>query len=302
VILLSLFSQSKPAHAQSIVPASSNLVEVGVYVLNIGALDLATGQYTVDFYLSMRCANLSCNLGKFEFMNGRATSIQLQENSTTEKFWRIEANLYNNLDFRDYPFDSHALTIRIEDTSLTKSNLTYESDQKNSGLDPSIVVVGWNIEGWAQSVVDHYYQAYNETYSQYVFTVTLDRGYFSAIEMFLPVFFLTFIALIAMLMYGQTSSVLENRILLTASTLIASVLFQFTLDSSVPPLGYLTFADRFMLATYCIIVSALVIGIIVLDCLHKKNESRSARIQHYSIRIMPLAAIAVYALLFLLFV
>jgi hypothetical protein len=122
-----------------------------------------------------------------------------------ERFWRIEANLYENLDLQKYPFDSHQLTVRIEDTNLTKQNLSYVADQRNSGLDSSIVIEGWSIAGWSQQVVDHYYSVYNQTYSQYVFSISINREPVHALEIFLPVFFLTFIALIGMFMYGKVS-------------------------------------------------------------------------------------------------
>lgn len=285
-------------HAQNTFPAGSNVVEVGVYVLNIGRFDLASGSYTIEFYLSMRCATSNCNLGSFEFMNGRAASTTEIEDTPTEKFWRIEANLYENLDLQNYPFDSHQLMIRIEDTTLTKQNLTYVPDPRNSGLDPSIVIVGWSVAGWSQQVVDHYYSVYNETYSQYVFSVTLNREIAHALEILIPVFFLTFIALIAMLMYGKVSSVLESRILLTASVLIAAVLYQFTLDSAIPPLGYLTFVDEFMIGTYAIIVSCLVLGIMVLKYHHRGAMAESDRIQSYSVKAMTFITLLIYVLLF----
>lgn len=301
VILLAcvmIFIPAQPVHAQQTDSTSKNKVLVGIYVLNIGRFDLASGSYTIDFYLSMRCAAASCNLGSFEFMNGRASSTTRIENSSTEKFWRIEANLYENLDLHSYPFDSHTLTIRIEDTTRTKENLTYAPDPSNSGLDPSIIIVGWGISGWNQSVQDHYYGVYKQTYSQYVFSIVLDRKSTSAMEIFLPVFFLAFIAMISMLMYGKTSSVFESRILLTASVLVAAVLFQFTLDSSIPEIGYLTFVDKFMIATYGIIIATLVIGIMVLNCHHKRELEKSLKIQHYSTRILPIVVVIVYALVF----
>ena len=273
-------------------------MEVGVYVLNIGRFDLASGSYTIDFYLSMRCATSNCTLGSFEFMNGRATSTRQIEDTPVEKFWRIEANLYENLNLQSYPFDSHKLAIKIEDTTLASQNLTYVADQKNSGLDPSIVIVGWSVAGWDQRVVNHYYQAYNQTYSQYVFSITLNRESAHPIEILIPVFFLILIALIALFMYGKVSSVLESRILLTASVLVAAVLYQFTLDSSIPPLGYLTFMDNLMIVTYAVIVTCLALGIIVLKYHHRGAMADSDRIQFYSVRVMPLATLLIFGLLF----
>lgn len=277
---------------------TSNIVRVGVYVLNIGRFDLATGSYTIDFYLSMRCAD-KCNLGKFEFMNGRASSVQQTEDTPTERFYRIQANLHENIDLQNYPFDSHTLTIEIEDTSLTKGNLTYQPDPDNTGLDPSIHIVGWTVSAWASTVIDHYYQPYRQTYSRYIFSLTLARpDYTSAIDTFLPVVFLVFVSLISMLLVGKR---LETRIFLTVTVLLAAVFFQFTLDSTIPPVGYLTFADKFMIATYIIIVSTLVVGIMLLKYNDRKDMVKSERIHYYSIRILPLLAFLIYALTFLLF-
>jgi len=287
-----------PAAAQA--TPSSNTVLVGVYVLNVGEIDLRTGSYTMDFYLSMRCPTVTCDFGSFEFMNGRASSISLEENTTTEKFWRVQGSFYENLDLHKYPFDSHTLSIEVEDQVLTTQYLNYEPDPTYSGIDPSIVVVGWSVSGWSQSVVGHYYQVYNQTYSRYIFSLNLDREPTSAVAIFIPVLLLTFIALMATLMYGDSSSVFENRILLSASLLIAAVLFQFSLDSSLPPLGYLTFADWFMIATYFIMAAGLISGILVLNYHQRRDAAKVKKIHYYSTRVLPLAAIALYLLVFLL--
>ena len=298
VLIGCVFCMSLTPTAQA--APTANTVLVGVYVLNVGEIDLRTGSYTIDFYLSMRCPTAGCNFGSFEFMNGRASSIRLEENTTTEKFWRIQANLYENMDLHQYPFDSHALLIEIEDQSLTKQNLTYQPDPTYSGIDPSIVVAGWSVAGWAQSVVNHYYQVYNETYSRYVFSLILDREPMSAVAIFIPVLLLTFVSLMATLMYGDVSSVFEARILLSGSLLIAAVLFQLTLDSGLPRLGYLTFADWFMITTYFVMTGGLVSGILVLNYHHRRDAAKLKRIHHYSRRLLPLLAVALYSLVFLL--
>lgn len=275
-----------------------NVVKVGIYVLQIGKFDLSSGSYTVDFYLSMTCDG-KCNLGSFEFVDGRADKIDVIQNTTNAKFYRIEGTFFENLDLQKYPFDSHNLKIEIEDTTLTNQYLVYKSDPSNSGLDPRVIIVGWNVAGWNASVVDHFYPPYNQTYSRYVFSVTLNRpGLTSGLNMFLPVFFVVFIALISMLLVGSR---LESRILLTVTALLAAVFFQFTLDSTLPPLGYLTFADKFMIATYVIIVATLAIAILLLKYNDRKDMVRSEKIQYYTVRIMPIVTILIYAYTFLSF-
>jgi hypothetical protein len=191
------------------------------------------------------------------------------------------------------------LKVEIEDTTLTKDQLVYEPDPANSGLDPNFIVVGWVVSGWKAASVDHFYPPYNQTYSRYVFTITIARpGFTSAVNMFLPVFFLVLIYLVSMLLVGNR---LESRIILTVTALLAAVFFQFTLDSTLPPLGYFTFADKFMIATYMIMVSTLVVAIILLKYNDRKDMVKSERIQSYSIRIIPALAVLIYAVTFLLF-
>gem|GEM_PF-3087255 len=71
----------------------------GVYVLSLGKFELATNAYT----------------------------------SPTEKFYRIQANLSQNVDLRHYLFDEHLLTLEIEDKRGTVDKFVYVVDKKNCG-------------------------------------------------------------------------------------------------------------------------------------------------------------------------
>ena len=68
------------------------VIKVGVYVLNVGKFELSTGQYTMDFYLSLTSDRPIAD-NSFEFMNGRASSSDLLISEPTNKFYRIQANL-----------------------------------------------------------------------------------------------------------------------------------------------------------------------------------------------------------------
>ena len=139
-------------------------VSVGVYILNVGKFDVSTGSYTIDFYLSFNC-DKPCSPENFEFMNGRATSIDKLIDEPKEKFYRIQASLSQNIDLRQYPFDKHSLTIKIEDKKKTTDQLVYEFDEKNSGIDPAVTIVGWQLDGWNAKVEEHNYPNYEEIYS-----------------------------------------------------------------------------------------------------------------------------------------
>jgi hypothetical protein len=54
---------------------SSKKYEIGIYLLNVGKIDLQTGTYDLDFYLWIRSLddNFVESVPKIEFMNGKAT-------------------------------------------------------------------------------------------------------------------------------------------------------------------------------------------------------------------------------------
>lgn len=273
-------------------------VSVGMYVLNIGKFDLSSGSYTIDFYLSMKCDG-NCNTGDFEFLNGRAASVDKIIDNPNEKFYRIQANLLKNLDLKNYPFDEHSLTIEIEDKEATKNDLIYKFDKESSGIDPSVIIVGWELKDWNGQVTDHFYQPYDETFSRFIFSINIKRVVLaSVIKSFLPVFFMVFVGLLSLLLKADKVSM---RLSLNISTLLAAVFFHLNLSSQIPPVGYLTFADKFMITTYVILISILFSGILLMRHTEKKDERLAERMYRMSLYGIPAMTVFLYLLNFFVF-
>lgn len=273
-------------------------VHVGVYVLNLGRFELSTGGYTVDFYLSLR-ADEPVEMGEFEFMNGRAATVDKLIDTPTEKFFRIQASLSQNLDLRRYPFDEHSLTIEIEDKRRTVEQLLYVVDEKNSGVDPSVIVVGWRLAGWEAKVVTHEYEVYGEQYSRFVFGLRIQRVTLNAvIKSFLPIACMVLVAFLSLLMAPDK---VTTRLSMNISTILGAVMFHVNLTSSIPPVGYLTLADRVMIATYIVNVLILLSGVAMLRWFERENQKAWAwRVYHQALLIIPPLSAGIYALVFLL--
>lgn len=273
-------------------------VYVGVYVLNLGKFELATGAYTVDFYLSLR-AERPITMDEFEFMNGRAATIDRLIDTPTEKFYRIQANLSQNLDLRRYPFDEHLLTIEIEDKRRTVNELVYVVDEKACGVDPGVIVVGWRLAGWEATVTTHEYTIYEETYSRFVFGLRIRRVTLNAvIKSFLPIVCMLLVGFLSLLL---TPDKVTTRLSLNISTLLGAVMFHVNLTSSIPPVGYLTLADRVMIATYLILVLILLSGVAILRWAEREErKAQVKRIYHQALAAIPVLTVVLYALVFLL--
>jgi len=271
-------------------------VAVNLYVLNLGKYDVATGSFSADFYLSLTCDD-ECP-GDFEFMNGRAASIDTIIDEPDEKFYRIVANLNSPVDLREFPFDTQSMHIRIEDKTHTSNEVTYVPDTGQSGIDDSIAFTGWNIDGWSAESVAHEYGVYNETYSQYVFSIAISRIPLSSFfKTFLPVLFMV---LIVMFTFIMDPDKITTRLTVSTSSLVASVMFHISISNQIPPVGYLTNADKFMVLTYFLFLLCVAINVGILELLERKNTELAEKIHRRTEYLVFFIVPAIYAIFFLL--
>jgi hypothetical protein len=236
-------------------------VRVGVYLLNVGRLDIGAGTYTMDFYVSFRCSE-DCQPGNFEILNGRAT-VDKNDDEPRFKVFRVRADLVAHFDLRSFPFDSHRLQIAFEDKVLQDNRLVYEPDPDMTGIHPSAVVVGWNLDKkWKVSIDQDRYDVYGQSYSRATFSIGVNRPKLSAfLKNLTPALIITLSGFLALLMGADKAT---SRLTLTTSALVGSVLFHINMTSSMPPIGYLTFGDRLMMINYIGLVLVLMVNVKVL--------------------------------------
>lgn len=288
-----------PAAAAPAPPAAPEKVQeiqVGVYVLSMGKLDVNTGTFSIDFYLSLKSDGPIPD-NSFEFLNGRAGTVDKVVDKPNEKFYRILANLTSPIDFKHFPFDDQKLQVVIEDKERGLDKLRYVPNGKESGLDASVFFPGWRMTGWQTSVASHDYPPYGETYSQYVFSVGIERiKANSFIKTFLPVLFLMLIMISSFILNPEQ---IVTRLATISSSLVASAMFHISIASQIPPVGYLTFADKFMMLTYFILLASffLNIGIFVLQGRDRKEPAQ--RLHRLSEKLAFIGVPVLYGALFL---
>lgn len=305
---------SMPAYAETNNDGSNpQQIKVGVYVLNIGRFDTSTGSFTVDMYLSFNCGenrgspNGDISSGdnlpvancseKFEFMNGRATTTEKIFDNGTTKYWRIQAQLSSDIDLRRYPFDAQQLKIVIEDKIKTIDEVAYTPDMELTGMDGAAFVAGWNLYNWSAQTDIHTYEVYGEDYSRYTFSIGIERVFLNSfIRNFLPVIF---ILIVMSLSYIMDLDKIMNRLTLQAGSLTAAVMFHVAILSQIPPLGYMTFADKFMVLTYFFLMFSLLFSIFLLELKERKKDEAAERLHRKTEFIMPVVMLGAYLILFL---
>ena len=277
----------------------ANDVNVGLYLINLGKFDVSTGAFTADFYLSLKCEEVNCTVGDFEFLNGRATSVDKNIDTKTEKFYRIQGNFVSPVDLREYPFDNQKMQIILEDKLNTVDKINYVPNNEYSDVDESIVFTGWNLESWNTNVTTHYYKPYDETYSQYIFDVNISRIRLNSFfKTFLPIIF---IMLITVFTFVIDPDKITNRITIAGSSLVGAVMFHISISNQIPPVGYLTIADKFMMLTYFVLVITFLINIILLELSEKKKTVQVEKL-HRLTEYNMLWLVPVLYLIFFMFV
>ena len=273
-------------------------VYVSLYLLNIGKFDISTGSFTADFYLTFECES-TCPKMDFEFMNGRATSVDKQTDDPNLKSYRIQANLVSPIDLKKFPFDNQTLQIIIEDKQLTRDEMMYVPKLEESGVDPSIVFIGWDMGDWRAYEREHYYDVYNESYSQYVFEVPIYRIKMNAVfKTFLPMFFIILIMLSSFVLDPDK---ITNRLTMVGSTLVASVMFHVSIANQIPPVSYLTFIDKFMILTYFITLLSFIFNVFLLEMHEEKKDKIVQKLHRYTEFTMFIVVPLIYVLFFLIF-
>lgn len=276
-------------------------IKVGIYVLNLGKLDISSGAFTVDFYLDLKSDKPIAENG-FEFMNGRAATMEKIEDKkdgeTYEKFYRIQANLSTPIDLKRYPFDSQKMQIILENKTESMEKVKYVPSVEESGLDQAINFPGWLITGWTATMSEHDYPVYNEKYCQYIYNVDIQRVKWNAfLKTFLPVFFMMLIVMASFILNPEQ---ITTRLAAISSALVASVMFHVAISNQLPPVGYLTFADKFMVLTYLVLLVSFFTSIRVFQLQGRNDKEKAGKLHRLTERLVFTGMPALYVGLFLL--
>ena len=90
-----------------------------------------------------------------------------------------------------------------------------------------------------------------------------------------------------------------TRLTMAGSALVASVMFHISISNQIPPTGYLTFADKFMVLTYLIVLLTFGLNVIMLKLQDFKKKELVEKIHRYTEYSMFIIVAILYALLFI---
>ena len=232
----------------------------------------------------------------FELMNGMVLDKKLMINKTGELFYRIRADMHHRPDLSDYPRDSQSISIDIEDGVHTKEDLVYLPDTGESGIGEDLDVLGWEIEDSRVSVTDSHYSNWGETYSRYTHRLVIARPGTAVLGIIIPIIF---IAITAWLCFFLPLHKLGEKMALGGTALLSAVALHIYITATTPPLGYLTLADKYVIALYAFLVAILAGMVIVEKHVGRKDTPRARRFNETFAAVSLIAPVIMFLVLLL---
>jgi hypothetical protein len=226
--------------------------QVGVVLSNVREFDIQKGSFQADFFVTLSSDKAMPEGLKLTFPNGSEDSSSQLADKPNFKMWRFLATFHTPIDLRKFPFDTQALEIEIEAENAGVDQIVFETDQAHTSFDAQFDVAGWSVSTLGASTRKHYYPtrfAHDDLYySRYSFTIGLERFGTSAIfSVYVPALVIVIISLVGLWVPPEEMEVRSNA---GAPMLVGAVLFHFSLMQALPATGYMTRADKLMVAVY----------------------------------------------------
>jgi hypothetical protein len=252
------------------VPTGPQTMKVGIKLEKLNKFEVGPGTFAAEFYLTFRCAHEPCK-PDFELTNGKVSGKP--DKVVDEKLLkelRIKADLEGLVDLSEFPFDKHVLYIGLVDKN---ENVHYEIDEHESTIEDTVKLAGWAIEPHFAVHTEKQKLADGRELSEAQLGIAIGRPRVSAFfKSLVPVIFMVFVAGFTLILKPKSAA---GRLSAATGGLMSVVMFHLSSTSSLPPMGYLTRLDKFMLATYVVYLVNIAFSVAMVRFEEKKKEKWS---------------------------
>ena len=262
----------------------SDKVTVGVFINDLQDIDLASENFTVDFYLWMRWKNPKIDPWlTIESMNSEGTQNTTSSGTgglTGEPLsdapldmpdgskymvLRYQGVFSRKMNLEKYPFDTQVLEMVFEDKDYDTSKLEYVQDTTPVAINDSgaMSIPGYLLGQPTMTIVPHKYptnfgdiSANPDTrYSRVVIALPVTRDVLPyLVKLVLPIFI---VILITSLIYLLPARLEDARAGIGITAMLTIVALQWNTDASLPSVDYLTMLDVIYIVSMVYILGAM---------------------------------------------
>lgn len=258
--------EAAPAHEA---PKGPQRMRVGMRLTKLNKFEMGPGSYSAELYLTFKCDREPCN-PDFDVANGKIGSKEKLVDDKLTKEFKVKADLEALVDLSEFPFDKHVLYVSMIDKN---PEVSYDFDSSDTGMDDDVKLAGWSIDPTFATNVEKHKLENGHEISELQFGIVIKRPTIASFfKSLVPVFFMVFVAGFTLLLKPKSAA---GRLSTATGGLMSVVMFHLSSTSSLPPLGYLTRLDKFMIATYLVYVANIAFSVAMVRFEEKKNEKAS---------------------------
>lgn len=194
--------------------------------------------------------------------------------------WRqyYRSTISSNFNLHEFPFDQHRLEVPIEANSGEIDEVIYIAgdirvrDTASETL--HVVPHGWQLVGLDTDVSESRYPWLDETFSRFVFRLDVKRdAHFYWWAIVLP---LLPIVATSWSVFWMDPKEFSSQVGVGVTAMLTVVAYRITIDSSLPPLSYMTRMDYFLLVCQVWVFGAFLMSVVVHVCHARNNEMITA--------------------------
>lgn len=288
-------------------------VKTGFYIKSI---DIESNQryFNVDFYFWFRypkslyenkTLDLIENRSQIEFINGVLSSFIIDDGYIIgEEYYvtgRGRGKFTYQSDFSIFPFDSIRLPLTIEHVTLTSNDILFVADSASVNRSPKqfgkdnpqkLANIGdlKSVKSTYESTVIDYNTDFGEvegppitSYSRLSYIIIAERDYVSfMLKAFIP---LIIVLSLSYLVFYIPSKELELAGGLSATSLLAAIAFQWTVNSSLPKYEGLILIDFIFYIAYLLIMLSMLQTVYTYNLEHYGTVTEEKIILSYRLEI-----------------
>ena len=296
------------------------VIYTGIDINEISNINPVNETFTADFYLWFRHKGY-LDYSKIEFLNA-VQDLRLKDDPIMEmtapniayRAYRIKADFNEEFNFRDYPFDSQTLSIRLRHKKFNSERLVFVTDdigmQRYGARTPAerskeymdfSKDAPWNLQdilvfsdlGTADSTLGNPGMLHAKadtaiSYSRFNAVTEIERNAISyVLKNLIPLFIVILLGYI-MLFISPQGPPFVARMSLGLLALLTAVFLRLEVGGQLQNIGYLVALDYMYYAVYVLILSGIVITVAKHRALRGEKNILAKRLDYFGRIFQPI--------------
>ncbi|HEV3007027.1 MAG TPA: hypothetical protein VGX78_21330, partial [Pirellulales bacterium] len=235
---------------------------------------------------------------------GKHAHVQPDGTVLYRQYYR--GTMSSDFDLHEFPFDRHRLELIVEATAGVFDDVRYVAGESGvrpvgEGESARVVPHGWNLRGLSSEATKNRYPRLNETYSRFMLSLDVERDphyyWWSIVLPLLP------IVVTSWSVFWMDPKEFSSQIGVGVTAMLTVVAYRITIDSSLPPLTYMTRMDYFLLVCQAFVFGSFLLSVAAHVCFALDTPEMAALARRINCRcrwVPPLAMTVTCSLLLLL--